>query len=133
MTPTIRVEAVHLFDTREDAAAFGHPEADGYVWYEIEYHEPGAVAHFPDGSTKQDLAFDYLLQPFAVGGSRKDSKGGIMWGWNGNKEAPTLEPSYLAKWQHGSNRTPMVAHLFLRAGKIDLCGDSTVILHSAPS
>lgn len=50
-----------------------------------------------------------------------------VWGWDGNREAPTLSPSFLAR-----EGRPYVMHSFLRSGKLELCGDSTVALHPNP-
>jgi hypothetical protein len=50
-----------------------------------------------------------------------------VWGWDGNTEAPTLNPSFLV--EHG---VPYRMHSFLRAGRLELCGDSTVALHPSP-
>jgi hypothetical protein len=57
-----------------------------------------------------------------------------VWGWDGNRESPTLQPSFLAVEVDKKGRTarPYRAHLFVRDGKIELCGDSTVTLHSDP-
>lgn len=116
MTPTIRVQRVQWFDehpirsagTEENA----YPGCDGAVYYEITYD---------DGSTS------WMMQPFARGPARTqdwpDGRRYNVWGWDGNREAPSLNPSFLCE------EPPRVrVHLFLRAGKIDLCGDSTVRL-----
>jgi hypothetical protein len=50
-----------------------------------------------------------------------------VWGWDGNQDAPTLEPSFLAR-----EGRSYVMHSFLRAGRLELCGDSTVVLHPDP-
>lgn len=50
-----------------------------------------------------------------------------VWGWDGNTDAPTLSPSFLA-----AARRPYVMHSFLRAGRLELCGDSTVTIEPNP-
>lgn len=57
-----------------------------------------------------------------------------LWGWDGNREAPTLTPSFLAQERNkkGEIIRPYRMHSFLRAGQIDLCGDSTVVLAPSP-
>lgn len=45
------------------------------------------------------------------------------WTWDGNRAAPTVTPSILVGYDgaDGSRR----CHFFLRAGRIEYCGDST--------
>ena len=99
---TIRIHHVEIFD--EPTAG-----ADGAVVYEL--------AH-PDG------IFDYMQQPFARG-ARRYVNGAHVWGWDGNEEAPTLDPSFVSVLSRARNSR---VHLFLRGGKVDLLGDSTVRL-----
>lgn len=89
------------------------PNIDGAVWYETDR-----------------VGFPHYRQPFARGGMKKhptckDSKGDPtnIWGWDGNKEHPTLTPSYLCSYPPGT-----VVHLHFTAGRIQLAGDSTVEL-----
>lgn len=119
--PTIRVERYQWFDDEPITNTEGedaYPGADGAVWYEVEW---------PSGN------LSYTLQPFARGPSHKYDKsapGGpvLLWGWDGNREAPTLTPSFLSNFPSSKNSEGARIHLFLRKGKIDLCGDSTVVL-----
>lgn len=48
-----------------------------------------------------------------------DTEGHPSWTWNGNLEAPTLEPSILTKW------ADVVCHSFLRNGVFEYLGDCT--------
>lgn len=99
---------------------------DGAVWYLIlgepaervvcDRH-PGRKHHFE-------------RQPFARGGPTHRpgatpeeiaANRANIWGWDGNTEAPTITPSFLA-----AEGRPYRMHSFIRAGKLDLCGDSTV-------
>jgi hypothetical protein len=52
-----------------------------------------------------------------------------VWGWDGNSDAPTLQPSFLVRPEFG---VPYRLHCFIRQGCIDLCNDSTVTLHPNP-
>lgn len=57
-----------------------------------------------------------------------------VWGWDGNREAPTLMPSYLAlDVKNGKRIRPYRMHSYLRAGKLDVLSDSTVALHPSPA
>jgi hypothetical protein len=47
-----------------------------------------------------------------------------VWTAEGQDDALTLTPSFLARWPNNE----IVVHLFLRNGKIELCSDSTVQL-----
>ena len=96
--PTIRVERI---EWRGDSA--------GLVWYEITY---------PD-----DRGNSYMLHPFALGRAKVEGFAN-SWDWDGNRDAPTLSPSYVCEDKTYGVRV----HLFLRAGKIELCADSTVRL-----
>lgn len=91
--PVIRIERIE----------FDEPDG-GRVWYEI--------AH-------EDGSFSYMTQPFNREG-RPTRRDRLVWAWDGNRDAPTLTPSFLCR------DTRVVVHLFLRNGAIDLCGDSTV-------
>ena len=48
----------------------------------------------------------------------KGTRGGACWTWDGNAEAPTTSPSIRLSTQHGT-----ICHYFLKAGKIEYCGD----------
>jgi hypothetical protein len=128
--PRLRLEVIRFFQSREAAIAWGAPEADGYAWYEVEHDAPGEVAHMADGSTRRDVAYTYMAQPFALGASREDKNGRIMWGWDGDRTAPTLSPSFDCRAPAEPRRGIPAhrAHLFLVRGRVELCSDSTVVL-----
>ena len=46
-----------------------------------------------------------------------------VWGWDGNTQEPTLTPSFLA-----IKDRPYRLHSFVTRGRLELCGDSTVVL-----
>lgn len=51
-----------------------------------------------------------------------------VWGWDGNTEAPTLTPSFLAE-----QGRPYRLHSYVRAGTLDVLSDSTCTLsHATP-
>lgn len=143
MPPRIRVEHVQFFD--EHPIKWGgseenaYPGCDGAVWYEIEYDVPGAQAHMLDGSIRPDKAYSYMMQPFRRGSNGKrpgfENEGnadrGNVWGWDGNREAPTLTPSFLCEdpGRGGEHPLPPVrVHLHLTKGHIELGGDSSVVV-----
>jgi hypothetical protein len=57
----------------------------------------------------------------------KENKANV-WGWDGNKEAPTLRPSFLAR-----EKRPYTLHSFLTNGKLELCADSSVVIIPNPT
>jgi hypothetical protein len=63
-------------------------------------------------------------QPFSQKGMQQVN-GRNVWGWDGNREAPTLTPSFVLDWGNG-----MRVHLFFTKGKINLLSDSTVTLEA---
>lgn len=88
------------------------PGIEGSVWYEVEH---------PDGTMTP------LRQRFNSDG--KDDAHGHVWRRTGGTvegKDLSLSPSFLCRWKQGD--VDMVVHLFLRDGKIDLCGDSNVTL-----
>jgi len=87
--------------------------------------------------THPQMVHQYERQAFRLGnfGHRLDateeekrSDRANVWGWDGNREAPSITPSFLAR-----EGRPYVMHSFLRAGQLELCADSTVILNAAPA
>lgn len=89
------------------------------------------------------MVHHYELQRFRLGsfGHRKNASAqeiaenkANVWGWDGNREQPTLRASFLGQERDdkGKQIRPYRVHLFLTAGKIELCGDSTVTLHPNP-
>jgi hypothetical protein len=114
MMPAIRLERIQWFDeapvTLGDSEVNAYPGCDGMAIYEV----MGDGIH---GSL-------HAHQPFLRGESKAFPLIGNVWGWDGNREAPTLTPSFLVRW----GGTPFMAHLFLQAGKVNLLADSTVVL-----
>lgn len=52
-----------------------------------------------------------------------DSAGRPKWTWDGNLEAPTLDPSILTRW--GPSEKNNVCHSYLRNGVIEFLDDCT--------
>lgn len=106
---------------------------DGAVWYLIlgEPNErvvcsvhPGRTHHYERQAFRRGNNGHRLdATPEEIANDRAN-----VWGWDANAAAPTVTPSFLAH-----EGRPYRLHSFLRAGRVDLCGDSTVILSSAPS
>ena len=44
-----------------------------------------------------------------------------MWNWDGNRENPTLTPSFLLDWGDGNK-----LHLYVKSGKLDILPDTTI-------
>lgn len=115
---------------------FSHDEKrgeDGAVWYLI----LGEPAQDVVCSLHPGRRHHYERQAFRRGGAghrldatqeEKASNRANVWGWDGNTTAPTIMPSFLA-----STGRPYIMHSFLRGGRLDLCGDSTVALSTQPS
>lgn len=120
-----------------DSIDFGRDEAagtDGAVWYLIltpctdqpcrhvcEAH-PRTV-HMYERQAFRRGSFGHRLNASAE--EIADDRANV-WGWDG-ANPPTLTPSFLAE-----KGRPYRMHSFLRAGAIDLCGDSTVRLAAHP-
>lgn len=51
---------------------------------------------------------------------------GARWSFDGNADAPTFAPSVHIRLGFGDpGKPPRVCHYFIRAGRIEFCGDST--------
>lgn len=133
----MQVEQVHFSRNETE-------NTDGHVLYLILSPCPGdppgsPCRHVCDAHPVQ--VHHYEFQRFRRGGfgHRKDATPeqiardeANVWGWAGD-DPPTLSPSFLALDAKGGKvLRPYRAHLFLRAGRIDLCGDSTVTLEPNP-
>jgi hypothetical protein len=120
------------YTVQVDHIVFGRDDKrgeDGAVWYLLltpctdDPCTHACTAH-------PGMRHHYERQAFRLGGfghrldatdEEKQTDCANVWGWDGNRAAPTLTPSYLAK-----KGRPYVMHSFLKAGRLDLCGDSTV-------
>lgn len=129
MTRTVQVDRIQF--QRDDKRG-----EDGAVWYVI-------LSPCPDDpcdhvcAAHPKMVHEYERQGFRLGaaGPRLDAtpeeiadNRANVWGWDGNRDAPTLTPSFLA-----AKGRPYVMHSYLRAGRLELCGDSTVKLAPYPS
>jgi len=85
-------------------------------YYERQPFRRGAAGHRRN-ATPQEIAEDHAN----------------VWGWDGSVTAPTVLPSFLAlAIKNGTRLRPYQLHSFLRAGRLELCADSTVILDPDP-
>ena len=73
----------------------------------------GYVSYFLTGGERNV----YLMQLFSKNPIHQ-SYGKNVWQWDGNKENPTINPSF--RWIDG------VLHLFVKNGKLDILPDTTV-------
>jgi hypothetical protein len=87
-------------------------------------------------TTHLESAHHYERQLFRRGGpgyrknaseADKASNRANVWGWNENQARPTLTPSFLAN-RSGDASLGYTLHSYVRDGRLDLCGDSTVTL-----
>ena len=65
-----------------------------------------------------------IRQPFGRKGSyniKHDHWVELIWAWDGNRESPTLTPSFLY-----DARPAGKLHLFVKNGKLDILADTTV-------
>ena len=89
-----------------------------------------------DGRILYDLAVDGLSgtlemsQPFRRGPNPGRVAGMNVWGWDGDRERPSLTPSYVCTLEGSTELElrPIRVHLYMRGGRIDLLSDSTVTL-----
>lgn len=68
---------------------------------------------------------DFVSVRFAKGGPKDLGEGRtkeLVWGWDGNRQAPTLAPSFLLE----TDVYPLRVHLHVVKGKIELTPDSEV-------
>lgn len=140
MKATIRLQRFVVFeDPAEDGKRHGCPAADGVAYYEIIVLRPAAPCVEGCGGPSEPHTHHYERQPFSRSGQRHyegatpteiANDRANIWAWDGNIEAPTLTPSFAGPEtsKDGVVVRPFRVHLVLRAGKIELCSDSTVSL-----
>ena len=149
MKRTIRCKAVRWGDKFQLNSTEQpiYPNVDGAIEYEIsqEYSseellkilKPGQVA-----VTEQELdkmqqsnapheVYEKIgiINPYSFTAHQPFSRKGLqqingrnIWSWDGNREAPSLTPSWLMNWEN------IKIHLFFTAGKINLLSDSNAVL-----
>jgi hypothetical protein len=135
----IHVDKVQFFDThaiKDSKGNNAYPGCDGAVLYEL-YYPDGVDLQGPNTPKPNLHHWSYMMQPFALGNMRlrpgatqeeiNDNRANI-WGWDGNREAPTLQPSFLCD----DKLMGVKVHLFLVKGQIQLCSDSNVTVGEVP-
>lgn len=60
-----------------------------------------------------------MLHTVGIGGS------GPNWTFDGDFVTPTFSPSILVRWNYGDPPRERRCHSFVRAGRIEYCGDCT--------
>ncbi len=63
----------------------------------------------------------YLTQPFSLTKTEKWN-GWNIWKWDGNRENPTLNPSFLVDFEMEKSKM----HLFVRNGNLQILSDTTI-------
>jgi hypothetical protein len=122
-TPRLEVVEVKFYTDEERADRGGQ---DGCVRYRIPNYP------FLTGPNIEDVVYHpweisqaFHRGPFALLTDRSGLKW-QTWEWDGDREAPTLSPSFLC--ERPAHTIPFRLHLYFRKGKVELLGDSTVVL-----
>ena len=121
----LRITRIHFFDT--DGDFIFRPEDPGNSLRikadDARGHMDGVVLYNLDHNGRVLTPF----QPFQAGQPFRGPTPGCpynVWYWNGNRESPSLAPSF--GWYMGD--PDLHTHLYLRDGRIDLLSDSVVTL-----
>ena len=138
MSYTVQIERI-FFDKNEKEGT------DGGVLYvilsECEQCKTDPKHHSCTGHP--GMTHHYEMQRFRLGasGHRLNATPGEIaddrahvWGWDGNREAPTLRPSFLGMENDKKGRRirPYRMHSYLTSGRLEILADSTVVLHPNP-
>lgn len=116
MTVTLRFEAVEYgdkFQVYVDGTSV-YPGVDGAIKY--------AITQEVEGENGEEPWTYHMYQPFSSKGMQQVNNRNV-WAWDGNKEQPTLTPSWIVDCSPAYR-----IHLFFTQGKINLLSDSTVTL-----
>lgn len=115
MSLTVRLAAVH-FDGEPAVSILGttfgpayHDGRDGTAVYVVEGEGHG-------------LRTPTLAAQRFKKGPRFDDGGGVMWSWDGNRERPSLQPSFGWLMFDGA----WTLHLFLKEGRVENQSDARV-------
>lgn len=155
MPPSLQVDRVQFFAThpiRNGDGSDAYPDCDGAVWY-LQLEACGDDPRCEIACAAHPAQHhSYYMQPFArdgpkhrVGSSPEEQKQdrANIWGWDGDKVAPSVMPSFLVPGYKEGDRVLIGGqvsimsfrarvHLFLRAGRIELCSDSQVVVAPDP-
>lgn len=78
------------------------------------FHGPITAPHWPPGDTR----YLFFCPGCLCGHYVRVAGPGAVWGWNQNKEKPTVTPSVLTTSSH-------TCHCFIKDGMIQFLGDCT--------
>ena len=119
--PTIKIKEI-IFDRERIEGMFGYigvgadadvAKIDGCVMYEV---NDADGTEYPNTWPRQPFS---KSGSFQIGGKIDNHHN--VWAWNGNKEAPSLTPSFLCEWNRSfrpPNSPNYVVHIYLVDGKI---------------
>lgn len=128
MPGTIQVESIDFYEPGSKEAEF----ADGAVWFLVLLPSDKAGDAC---KTHPGLKHRYERLPFHSTPKTPTPNGQTaLWGWDGNRSAPTVHGSMGAFPVINGNSTgrDYNAHLHFTAGRIELCSDATVTVHPDP-
>lgn len=123
----LRIEFSNQFNQWTDNSPV-LPDVDGYAIYELNtIRTPEELEQEKANGHNYINPYSFTIgQPFKLGATcdMNDKTGHkwYVWGWDGNKEAPSLTPSFLMETDK------LKVHLYLTAGKVNLLSDSNVEL-----
>lgn len=133
----IHIKDFQFFDIhpiKDSKGTDAYPGCSGAVIYEL-YYPDGVNLGTPEKPIIHH--WSYMMQPFALGGQRikpgateEEIKNNLanIWGWDGNREAPTIQPSYVCD----DKRMGARIHSFVVKGQLQLCPDSNVTVGEVP-
>lgn len=141
-----RFQVYHDKDAPNGEGASVYPGVDGAVEYEVtitrsledlkgenacSFEEYERLTQEERHEIKTINPYVYTLQqPFKLGPTitlrDQDGHPRYVWGWDGNRDAPTLVPSFLSDEGMINGEQGTRIHLFFTGGKINLLGDSNV-------
>lgn len=125
----VQIQFSHREDTGEDGAVWYLILGDENPQVECEHHPKRAHYYERQAFVKGKSRHRRNATPEEIAEDKAN-----LWGWDGNTDAPTLQPSFLAqeKDKKGNVIRPYRMHSYLTGGKLVLCNDSTVVVDPSP-
>jgi len=132
MKVEIRLNKIQFFD--KDPLFFAdstnpvYPGADGMAEYEVTMTRTDEEMKTVGPGTLNPWKL-YLHHPFQRSGLGKTVDGRNIWAWDGNREAPTLTPSFGCELSpvSRSSASRVYVHIYLTAGKMVDSGSEGII------